>query len=239
MVRVTGRYALHPADIPGFGLFRDPVGAPPPEDPEELWRSLRDLLRVRYVVVHKSFLREWREARRRLLATGLPLEPIAEDDQVCVLRLAEVPLLARAAPRELVVGTPSFHSRVLLLGWGFGGTDDDPILWGRDRWQRLALSPPAGVRAVGLEVVSYRSTVTGRPQEVTVASGGQVETFVLGPHWREIEVPVPPSPCRPWVLTLRVEEPGRPFQLEPDHSDDRRWLSVGLRRVRWLERSVP
>jgi hypothetical protein len=235
MVRVTGRYAHHPADIPGFDIFRDPEGAPLPEAPEELWASLRDLLNVRYLVVHKPFLRRWTEARRRLLASGLPLESVAEDDQVWVLRLNATAPTTRSPSGTLRVGTTAFQSRVLLLGWGAGGAED-PLLWGLGGCQRLALSPPPGARAVALEMVSYRATVTRRPQEVTATAGQMTKALVLGPHWREVEVPVPHSPHRPWVLTLRVEEPARPLELEPADSEDRRPLSIGLRRLRWIER---
>ena len=115
------------------------------------------------------------------------------------------------------------------------GTAEGSYLWGLGRWQRLALLPPRGARAVGLGVIPYWGTVTGQPQRVVIVSEESTEMIELRPGWQEVEMAVPPAPGRPWLLTFRVERTGRPSELEPEGSPDQRRLAVGLRRLRWIQ----
>ena len=137
---------------------------------------------------------------------------------------------------QMVAGTEPFYSRALMLGWGAGGSagEDGTYLWGRGRWQVLALAPPSGARAIGLEVLPYVWTLKRQAQRLTLGMGRQAETFELRPGWQEVEYPVPLTDERPWRLVFRVEETGRPSELESG-SNDRRMLAVGLRRLRWID----
>ena len=62
-------------------------------------------------------------------------------DDVVVLKLGAVAPLEALEDRQMVAGTEPFYSRALMLGWGAGGSagEDGPYLWGRGRWQVLAL----------------------------------------------------------------------------------------------------